>query len=228
MYSNIEKGYKKINPESDFNKYYWKWAIIIAIIFLIISNFFPIVKNFSYLIYVAIFLMSGVYYVKDFRNALDFNDKGKPFSEKIEIYKTCKEQTRMENLLLLLKEHNFITKNNLKIAIDYYNRKRPITVESSILGWIVSASLTLASFVEIAYDKDTGTIDNDKIAVVFGSTLGIIITIIVSILVIKWMIDTVKSPKTKLYSSIEEDLTHIYLNFDKYKNILNKNITNKS
>lgn len=227
MYSNIEKEYKKNNPESDFNKYYWKWAIIIIIIFLIISNFFPFVKDFSYLVYVAILIISVIYYIKDFKNTLNSSDKQKTFGDKIDVYKKYKEQTRMDKLLLLLKKYNFTTKNNLKIVIDYYNRKRPIVVESSILGWIVSISLTLASFVEIAYDKETGTIDSDKVAVIFGSTLGIITTLVFSIIVIKWAIDKIRSSKTKLYSSIEEDLTHIYLNFDNYKNQLNKNLTSK-
>jgi len=81
--------------------------------------------------------------------------------------------------------------------------------------------------VEIAYEKDNEVIDYTKIGVIFGTTLGIIAIVIFSLLIIKFLISSFKTSKSKLYSKIEEDLTIIYLNFDKYKNQLNKNSSSK-
>ena len=228
MYSNIEKEYKKVDLDSNFDKYYWKWSIIIGIVFIIIFNIFPNNNDLIYLMYLTIFIICIIYFVRDFRNTVKQKDTEKKFSEKLELYRNFKREERKTKLLSILRKYKFNTKDNLKIAIDYYSRKKPIPIESSILAWIVSTAITLASLVEIAYDKEKEIIDYTKISVIFSSTLGMVIGILIPILFIKFIFNRLRIPKTKLYSNIEEDLTIIYLNFNKYKNQLNKNLTSKS
>lgn len=71
-------------------------------------------------------------------------------------------------------------------------------------------------------------IDYTKISILFSSTLGIITGVLTPIIIIKLIFNKFRTTKTKLYSNMEEDLTIIYLNFNKYKNQLNKNSTSKS
>ena len=132
------------------------------------------------------------------------------------------ESQNVNNLILLLKQYNFRTKNDLKLAIDYYNSEKPLKVESDYLGWIVSIALTLSSFIEIAYNNETQTIDMTKISIILGSTAGIIIGFIIPIIIIKLVINRIIIPKKRLQSNLSEDLSYIYLNFDKYKNQLSK------
>ena len=109
--------------------------------------------------------------------------------EKLKIYSSKVEKQNFNNIILLLKQYNFKTKNDLKLAIDYYNSEKPIKVESDYLGWIVSISLTLSSFIEIAYNTETQAIDTTKISVILGSALGIIIGFLIPIIIFKIIIN---------------------------------------
>lgn len=226
MYNNIEKEYK--NLDNHFDKFYWKWATVISVIYIILSLIFPNNDFLIYIMYLSIFSLCVYYFINDFRTTLNVENRKKKFFVKLEIYKSAKKEKRKVKLLSILRKYNFNTKDNLKIAIDYYSRKKPILIESSILAWIVSAAITLASLVEIAYDKEKEIIDYTKISIIFGSTLGMVIAFLIPILIIKLLFNQLKSSKLKLFSSIEEDLTIIYLDFKKYKNQLKKKTTSES
>ena len=142
--------------------------------------------------------------------------------EKLKIYSSEVEKQNINNIILLLKQYNFKTKNDLKLAIDYYNSEKPIKVESDYLGWIVSISLTLSSFIEIAYNTETQAIDTTKISVILGSALGIIIGFLIPIIIFKIIINKSFTSKKTIRSNLSDDLSYIYLNFDKYKNQLSK------
>ncbi|UKI27140.1 MAG: hypothetical protein L6V91_00145 [Bacilli bacterium] len=108
----------------------------------------------------------------------------------------------------------------MKLAIDYYNsEKNQLKVESDYLGWIVSISLTLSSFIEIAYNTETQAIDTTKISVILGSALGIIIGFLIPIIIFKIIINKSFTSKKTIRSNLSDDLSYIYLNFDKYKKI---------
>ena len=90
--------------------------------------------------------------------------------EKLKIFTNEIEKQRFDNIISLLRQYNFRTKNDIKLAIDYYNSGKPIKVESDYLGWIVSIAITLSSFIEIAYNEETKSIDTTKISVILSST----------------------------------------------------------
>ena len=221
MFKGIEKNYKKKLREYKFNKYYW----CIAISLMIISSLFKIPNNIKpYFIYISLFILVIGYFIVDFFKVIKkckLKDKTK-FSDKLKNYIHETEKENINNLVLLLKQYNFRTKNDLKLAIDYYNSEKPLKVESDYLGWIVSIALTLSSFIEIAYNPETQTIDTTKISVILGSTAEIIIGFIIPIIIIKLIINGIIIPKKRLQSNLSEDLSYIYLNFDKYKNQLSK------
>lgn len=221
MFKKIEKNYKNNLREIKFNKYYWTSAISLMFISLV----FKIPDNIKlFFIYISLFILVIGYFVFDYFKVIKkWNVKRKiTFSNKFKVYLKEIEDQNINNLILLLKQYNFKTKNDLKMAIDYYNSEKPIKVESDYLGWIVSIALTLSSFIEIAYNPETQTIDMTKISVILGSTIGIIIGFLIPIIIFKLLINGIIIQKKRLQSNLSEDLSYIYLNFDKYKNQLSK------
>lgn len=221
MFKTIEKNYKKNLRETKFNKFYW----ITSILLILSSSLLQISDNIKpYFIYTLLFIfVIGYFIINYIKTMKNVNIKKKiNIIEKLKIYSSEVEKQNFNNIILLLKQYNFKTKNDLKLAIDYYNSEKPIKVESDYLGWIVSISLTLSSFIEIAYNTETQAIDTTKISVILGSALGIIIGFIIPIIIFKIIINKSFTSKKTIRSNLSDDLSYIYLNFDKYKNQLSK------
>lgn len=221
MFKDIEKKYKKGLNENKFNKFYWSTSF-----FLIFGSFLlKIPDNVKpYFIYVLLFIFvigySIVNYVKIMKNN---NIKNKTnFIEKLNAYSNEIKKQNFNRIILLLKQYNFKTKNDLKLAIDYFNSEKSIKVESDYLGWVISISLTLSSFIEIAYNTETQTIDTTKISVILGSTIGILIEFLITIIILNLVINVLFISKKTIRSNLSDDLSYIYLNFNKYKNQLSK------
>ena len=221
MFKDIEKNYKKNLRETKFNKFYW----ITSFLLILGSSLLQISDNIKpYFIYTLLFIfVIGYFIINYIKTMKNVNIKKKiNIIEKLKIYSSEVEKQNINNIILLLKQYNFKTKNDLKLAIDYYNSEKPIKVESDYLGWIVSISLTLSSFIEIAYNTETQAIDTTKISVILGSALGIIIGFLIPIIIFKIIINKSFSSKKTIRSNLSDDLSYIYLNFDKYKNQLSK------
>lgn len=221
MFKDIEKNYKKNLRETKFNKFYW----ITSFLLILGSSLLQISDNIKpYFIYTLLFIfVIGYFIINYIKTMKNVNIKKKiNIIEKLKIYSSEVENQNFNNIILLLKQYNFKTKNDLKLAIDYYNSEKPIKVESDYLGWIVSISLTLSSFIEIAYNTETQAIDTTKISVILGSALGIIIGFLIPIIIFKIIINKSFTSKKTIRSNLSDDLSYIYLNFDKYKNQLSK------
>ena len=221
MFKTIEKNYKKNLRETKFNKFYW----ITSFLLILGSELLQISDNIKpYFIYTLLFIfVIGYFIINYIKTMKNVNIKKKiNIIEKLKIYSSEVEKQNFNNIILLLKQYNFKTKNDLKLAIDYYNSEKPIKVESDYLGWIVSISLTLSSFIEIAYNTETQAIDTTKISVILGSALGIIIGFLIPIIIFKIIINKSFTSKKTIRSNLSDDLSYIYLNFDKYKNQLSK------
>lgn len=221
MFKDIEKNYKKNLRETKFNKFYW----ITSFLLILGSSLLQISDNIKpYFIYTLLFIfVIGYFIINYIKTMKNVNIKKKiNIIEKLKIYSSEAEKQNFNNIILLLKQYNYKTKNDLKLAIDYYNSEKPIKVESDYLGWIVSISLALSSFIEIAYNTETQAIDTTKISVILGSTLGIIIGFLIPIIIFKIIINKSFASKKTIRSNLSDDLSYIYLNFDKYKNQLSK------
>lgn len=221
MYENIEKEYKKNLKSRKFKKFYWITATILIFISLLFKHD-EIVR--ACFIYGLLFILVSGYFIFDYKKTLKSIKSKKRITSinGLNLYTKQVEKIRINSLINSLKEYNFKTKNDLKLIIDHYNSKKPLKIEADYLGWIVSVALTLSSFLEIAYDSQTQTIDYSKITIILGSTIGIIIVFMFPIFIFKIIIDSAILPKEKLHFKISEDLSHIYINFDKYKNQLSK------
>lgn len=221
MFKDIEKNYKKNLRETKFNKFYW----ITSFLLILGSSLLQISDNIKpYFIYTLLFIfVIGYFIINYIKTMKNVNIKKKiNIIEKLKIYSSEAEKQNFNNIILLLKQYNYKIKNDLKLAIDYYNSEKPIKVESDYLGWIVSISLALSSFIEIAYNTETQAIDTTKISVILGSTLGIIIGFLIPIIIFKIIINKSFASKKTIRSNLSDDLSYIYLNFDKYKNQLSK------
>jgi len=221
MFKDIEKNYKKNLRETKFNKFYW----ITSFLLIIGSSLLQISDNVKpYFIYTLLFIFVIGYFIINYIKTM----KNINIKKKINIIKNLKmyaieiEKQKFNNIILLLTKYNFKTKNDLKLAIDYYNSEKPIKIESDYLGWIVSIALTLSSFIEIAYNTETQSIDTTKISIILGSTLGILVEFLVPIIVFKIIINKIFISKKTIRSNLSDDLSYIYLNFNKYKNQLSK------
>ena len=221
MFKTIEKDYKRNLRETKFNKFYW----ITSFLLILSSSLLQIPDNIKpYFIYVLLFIfVIGYFLINYIKTMKKVNIKKKiNIIEKLKIYNNEIEKQGFDKIILLLKQYNFRTKNDLKLAIDYYNSEKTIKVESDYLGWIVSISLTLSSFIEIAYNTETQAIDTTKVSVILSSTLGILLGLLVPIIIFKIIINNTFISKKTIRSNLSDDLSYIYLNFDKYKNQLSK------
>lgn len=221
MFKNIEKNYKKGLNETKFNRFYWT----ISFLLIFSSSLLKIPDNVKpYFIYVLLFIFVIGYFIVNYIKIMkNINIKKKiSFIDKLKIYSNEVKKQNFNKIIQLLRQYNFKTKNDLKLAIDYFNSEKPIKVESDYLGWIVSISLTLSSFIDIAYNNETQTIDTTKISIILGSTLGIIIEFLIPIIILKLIINNIFISKKTIRSNLSDDFSYIYLNFNKYKNQLSK------
>lgn len=207
MFSDIEKKYKKIEHNFVFSFFYWISALGIAIIVLFISNLCNFTNHLTIIIFYIIFIITNLLFYKYYYK--------KKYS--------YKKEDKIRGLIKILNENNIRIKSDIKLAIDYYNSKLPLKIESSFLAWIVSSIISMASLVEIAYDKEENIINYKKLEVVLESTLGFIFVIIIPLIVIKLFLNSFDIPKKEIYSELTDDLSYIYYNHNKYKNELQKN-----
>lgn len=217
MYKNIEKKYTELNPDNDFDKFYRRLSFITApvfyVLFLISSH-----KILLFIIFILLLLLSiALYFIRDFKNFLNKNDMNLNLLAKFKVYFKLIDDKKISNLVELLKKYNINDKDKLQLSINYYNRKAPIKIESSLLGWVVSFAITLASIVSIGFDENTGKINYNKLNEILGSTLGILIIVLLPILSVRFAINALKSSKDELYKELEDNITHVYVNYDVYK-----------
>lgn len=216
MYKNIEKNYKRNNPENKLYSYYWKCSIIIMVIAIIFSKFG--ISNYILLPSVIVFLIIAivVYECRNYKNYNIVNNKWTDFFINYKSYIKKEKDASIEILLKILNNENINTKSDILLVIDYYNKKTPINIKKSICENLISLAVTLASIVVIFVDEENKTIDYDKMAIVMGSVFGIILVVIFMYLMLKLFI-SVKKSKESFYSELVDKLTIIYMNYNKYK-----------
>ena len=97
----------------------------------------------------------------------------------------------------------------------------PIKTKKGVWEFFISIIVTLISIVVVFVDEETKTINYDKMAVVLGSVIGIIMVVIFIYFLVKEVITTQKS-KESIYCELVDKLSVIYINYDKYKYELKK------
>ena len=97
-------------------------------------------------------------------------------------------------------------RNNGIGAKSFINKKRLISSVVFCNAWFCFGNL----------------IGKPKISVILSSTLGILLGFLVPIIIFKIIINKLFISKKTIRSNLSDDLSYIYLNFNKYKNQLSK------
>lgn len=160
------------------------------------------------------------FFWKDTKIVLGKRVQRKSVIERLVEYFREDDKLRVKNLLVDLKRHGVQTREEIKIALDYYERKQPVQAKTGILEWVLSIAVALVSIVVVAYDEASATVDMEKLFNILKPTLGLIVAIIVPIVVAKMVVNFLAVPRAKLDSILVEDLAIIYMQYDKFEDKL--------
>lgn len=213
MFEDLMRKYKKDSREMKFNIFYWFFSILI----LPFSLYF----NFSLLFVFILLIIANVSYflIDYFKIMKNTNAKEKGIKSRIKAYNNKIEKLKFDSIIKLLKQYNIKTKSDLKFAIDYFISEKPIKTVPNLLELIITIFFSLAAFIGVAYNTETKSLNIEMINKTIDSTLAVLLCTLVPILIVKFIIDIFKNPKDKRYTNLINDLSYIYVNFDKFKKI---------
>lgn len=126
-----------------------------------------------------------------------------------------------DRLVNTLKENNVNNKDKIRILIDYYNKNEPLNTKLNPLEIIARIFVSLASLVVIAYNDITKQLDINTIVYILYYTFIITLFILLSMILIHFIFKSLFLSKEFLNSSLLDELTYIYMNYDNYKEKLN-------
>lgn len=220
MFTEIEREYRKGLIERRFWRYYWRRAILAIILASVATVIFGFPSwAASFIIAGVLIILVIIFFIGD-AHTLIKKRPAKAQSWK-EAYRSADQQLRLETLLRDLKHHQINTKDEIRLAIDYYQAQRPISTRTSLLEFILSIAIAIMSVLAITYDDQLHTIDSLKLTAIFWPTIKIILIIIIPLLVITFIIRRIFESNIKIDSILIEDLSYIYVNFEKYRSKLN-------
>ncbi len=222
MFSEIEKEYKKGLQERRFFAYYWPRAIFIAALALVCDLAFRFNRWLVYGIMVLfLILFIAMFFLRDFRYGLAHVEPEKlrktARKHHMKVILEADDEIRINNLVADLRRHNLRTKSDLELAINYFERNRPVASKPNLLEWTLSIAVTLSSIVLLAYDTETGVINAQKFISAFGSTMTIALVVLTPAIIAKFISARISAARTKVDSFLTEDLAFIYVNYAQYK-----------
>lgn len=216
MFTEIERAYRKGLREQRFSVYYWPKALITIVLTIVLVYGLGFQDWVVYILATAILLGFAIYFlIKDVREIIGERPDLTLYA-RLRTYFVEDDEVRISNLLVDLYEHGLEEKSDLKLAIDYFERRRPILTRPSLLEWLLSAIVALASLIVIVYDESTGVIDNVKFSAILGATFELSLVVILPIFAVRLFMAHTDSVRRKLDSILVEDLAYIYVNFDEY------------
>ncbi len=225
MFSEIEREYKKGLQQKRFLAYYWPCAtvvVVLAIVFaLVFSSLRWIVYGCAVILFCALvvvfFILEYHYAGKLFRSVRN----SKSFSTKLAAYYAADDKRRIDNLIDDLAQHQIRTKDDLYLTLHYFESRLPRDVKPNLLGWVLTAVITLSSIVIVAYDSSIDTINLHKLFPIFASTLVVTLIILTPVIIAKIISTTMSISRNQIDSSLVEDLAYIYVHFEEYQAKLN-------
>lgn len=221
MFSEIEKDYRKGLQEARFWRFYG-WRSLVAIVLAMVVIFVLGVNSWLVAGCLSVILVGLVawFFWKDTKIVLGKRVQRKSVIERLVEYFREDDKLRVKNLLVDLKRHGVQTREEIKIALDYYERKQPVQTKTGILEWVLSVAVALVSIVVVAYDEASATVDMEKLFNILKPTLGLIVAIIIPIVVARMVVNFLAVPRAKLDSILVEDLAIIYMQYDKFEDKL--------
>lgn len=227
LFSAIEKEYKKGLQERRFFRFYWPRAIIIVALALALD----LGMNFNrWIIYgvmvLVLILLVLLFFFREWRRGISRVEPEKlrqtARRHHIKVFHKADDEIRINNLVDDLRRHNIRTKSDLELAINYFERSRPVASKPNLLEWTLSIAVTLSSIVLLAYDTETGVINAQKFISAFGSTMTIALVVLTPAIIAKFISARISAARTKVDSFLTEDLAFIYVNYDQYKKQLER------
>lgn len=216
MFTKIEQNYRSTLSEQRF----WRFYLLRALIVLTLAILMVIFLGFNVwlvatICLIVLLILVAMFFWQDMRMVIGGN-KPMKFSAKLEAYARADEKLRLRGLVASLAENNFRTRDDLRMAIDYFEKQRPVTTKTGVLEWVLSIAIALASVVAIAYNDDQHMVDNLKLLGIIGPTLQIVLMVVVPMFAVGILARNIFFSQAKIDSILIEDLAYIYVNFDKY------------
>lgn len=221
MFSEIEREYRKGLQQKRFIAYYWPCATLVVILAIVFALVFSSLRWLIYGCAVIVFCMLVIaFFVWDYHHASKLFRSvrdGKNLSARLAAYYIADDSHRIDHLLNDLARNQITTKDNVKLTLDYFQSRLPGDAKPNLLGWVLTAVITLSSVVIVAYDSSIGTINLHKLIPIFGSTLVVALIILTPVILAKVISTIMSISRNKLDSSLVEDLAYIYVHFEEYR-----------
>lgn len=224
MFSDIEREYKKNLTELDhrFKSYYWPWAIAVLALALV-ADF--LLKWNRWLVYgtviIALAILVALFFFQDYRRERKKLPQKTPQYTRREIYTNTDDKRRIEELVVDLRKYHLTTRDDIKTALEYFERKMPVNDKSSLLEWLATAVIALASIVILAYDDDLGGVNLQRFIGMFGSAFALSLALLAPIVIGKAISLRVNGSQAELDARLVEDLAFIYVNYNDFEKALN-------
>ena len=218
MFTEIEKQYQENLAEHKFWKFYFRFAtpvILVATMVTFLLNLNPWLVTGAVMIYL-LYLVAH-FFNQEVNHILGRRQIHPSLRIKIQAYARADNEYRLNNLLNILHEHNIRTREDLELAIRYFEGRRPVVTKTSLLEWVLTIAITLASVVAIAYDDNSQAINDMKLFHILWPTFRIVLFVMVPGFVIGFISNKVFFSRSKVDSILIEDLSYIYVNYDKFQ-----------
>lgn len=220
LFSEIEREYKKGLQQKRFIAYYWPCAALVVVLAIVFALVFSSLRWLIYGCAVIIFCMLAIaFLVWEYHHAGKLFRSvriSKTFSAKLAAYYIADDKRRIDNLVDDLARHQIRTKDDILLTLNYFQTRLPGNTKPNLLGWVLTAVITLSSIVIVAYDGSIGTINLHRLIPIFGSTLVVALLILTPVIIAKIISTTMSISRNKIDSSLVEDLAYIYVHFDQY------------
>lgn len=217
MFGEIEKEYKKGLPELRFRSYYARLAVPLIIAAYLISKFLHIQSwLIAIIIGVLLIILVVFYLIRSIRTVSKYQ-KGMKLRGWLESYNKADEARRITSLVDSLRKNNLRTRDEIKFALDYFERQIPAPSKPSLLELILSAAVGLMSLVVLAYDEESNVVNFAKFWGILWSTLSVALIVLVPVVIIGLLVKKLVFSQTRIDFILVEDLAFLYVNYDQFE-----------
>lgn len=226
MFKKIEREYKKSLQQKRFVAYFWPGATLVVVLAIILALVFGSAQWIVYGCAVFIFLiLVAIFFIWELRRATKTFQSvrdSKGISAKISAYHIADDKKRLDDLIDDLARNDIRTKDDLKVTLNYFQSRLPSVTKPSVLGWVLTAVITLSSIVIVAYDDSIGTISLHRLIPIFGSALVVALIILTPFIIVQIISASMSISRNKVDATLVEDLAYIYVHFERYQSRLER------
>lgn len=222
MFSEIEKEYRKGLQHKRFARFYWPRAIFIVVLAALIYYLLWCDYRLVYVAIVGLLLLLVLwFFIRELHNAnknIVAVHKSRGLMAKLRTYSQADSKMRVENLVTDLAKHGIKTRDDLEVAINYYQSRLPGITKPNFLEWFLTTVITLASIILVTYNDEAGSINLHAF-----ETALVVAGFFLTPFVIAKIISTIISVNhNKLETVLVEDLAYIFVHYNLYQNVLEK------